>query len=94
MRKALMLVVGSLLMSSAAMADICTDHGYPMGTQGYLECWRYVSQIEQQNRAQNQNMYRDWMNYGAMLQQQQPSQQQFFIQPAPQWCPNGARWCR
>ena len=38
MRKALMAAVGSLLMSSAAMADICTDHGYPMGTQGYLEC--------------------------------------------------------
>jgi hypothetical protein len=95
MRKALMLAVGSLLISSAsaAMADICTDHGYPMGTQGYLECWHYVNEVNRQNQAQDRQLFRDMQNWGAAQGQQQP-QQPTFVQPAPRWCPNGAQWCR
>jgi hypothetical protein len=79
MQKALMLAGGSLLMSSAAMADICTDHGYPMGTQGYLECWRIVSQQQMQQQLLAQRRLE--MLLGATAPQQQP--QTHYDDPPP-----------
>lgn len=81
MRRALLLIF-SLLTPGVAVADICTDHGYAMGTPGYLDCWRYVNQVNQQNQARDQQLFRDLQNFGA-VQQQQPPQ---LTTPLRGWC--------
>jgi hypothetical protein len=76
----------------------------------YLECWRIVSQQQMQQQLLAQRRLEMLMappspqpethydNSPAFIPwHSQPSNntvQPTFVQPAPQWCPNGARWCR
>ncbi len=61
-----------------AQSDICVDRGYQAGTSGYIDCWRYVNEVNQQNRAAEQTRNNALMNFGA----------QMMTPPQWGWCQN------
>ena len=65
------------------MADICTDHGYPMGTPGYLECWRIVSQQQMQQQLLRQRRLE--MLFGATTPQPPQTYQHDDPPPPAPW---------
>lgn len=86
MRVALfVLSLASLTASSQARADICTEHGFAMGTPGYLDCWRYVNTVNQQNRSAEQERSQALLELGAKLMAP-PQQVPTFITPLSGWC--------